>query len=696
MTPTAYERLLDALRELGCVVRASGDSAASAQCPAHDDRAPSLSIRQIEGKALVYCHAGCHVDDVLAAANLQPADLFDEPSPGNVAGIPAHAVYRYDNGRSVVRSATKQFRQSGTSNPPELYRLSRVREAVARGEPVYVVEGEQDVHALESLGATATCNPMGAGKWGKVGDVSALHGAQVVVVADQDDAGAAHAADVAASLAQHAQVRVVAPASGKDAADHVAAGHGLDDFATTSESEAPPDDEAVGSSWRARDLLAVVEGLRDGTITRHAPSIGRLDNDTALFYRGKVNGVAGASGSGKSWTALVCSAQEAAAGEHVVYVDLEDDEIGVVGRLLALGLSVDDIVTRFHYVHPQEAYGTFAALELQVALEGLPQPPSLVVIDSTGEGMALDGAKPNDDDDTARWFRRLPAALAHLTGAAVLVLDHVVKADDGGLWPIGSQRKRAAISGAQYMQTTVRAFDQHTAGTAKLVCAKDRHGNYRPGSKAAELAVRPDLDRVTVELRAPADAPARASEEPTAFRPTALMEKVSRLLEAAAGPLSGRDVTASTPGTRQYVQQALEALVAEGYVTRSTGERRAQMHAVEHVYRQASDPRSDAFQGPRRDEWSSASPPIGRGGRRTHWMGEPTHSRHSADALPEHALTSEDVPTYSPTHSADSESSASAVRRQLCEVCSQGMSEERAAYGKTRCRDCDGVMGAAS
>jgi hypothetical protein len=52
--------------------------------------------------------------------------------------------------------------------------------------------------------------------------------------------------------------------------------------------------------------------------------------------------------------------------------------------------------------------------------------------------MALDGAKPNDDD-TARWFRGLPAA-ARL-GPAVVVIDHVVKSDEGGLWPIGSQRK---------------------------------------------------------------------------------------------------------------------------------------------------------------------------------------------------------------------------------------------------------------
>ena len=29
-----------------------------ARCPAHDDRDPSLSIREVDGKVLLHCHAG--------------------------------------------------------------------------------------------------------------------------------------------------------------------------------------------------------------------------------------------------------------------------------------------------------------------------------------------------------------------------------------------------------------------------------------------------------------------------------------------------------------------------------------------------------------------------------------------------------------------------------------------------------------
>jgi putative DNA primase/helicase len=39
----------------------------TARCPAHDDREPSLSIRDADGKVLVRCHAGCDQWDVIAA-----------------------------------------------------------------------------------------------------------------------------------------------------------------------------------------------------------------------------------------------------------------------------------------------------------------------------------------------------------------------------------------------------------------------------------------------------------------------------------------------------------------------------------------------------------------------------------------------------------------------------------------------------
>ena len=47
----------------------------TACCPAHDDREPSLSIRDADGKVLVRCHAGCDQRDVIAA--LKARGLWD-------------------------------------------------------------------------------------------------------------------------------------------------------------------------------------------------------------------------------------------------------------------------------------------------------------------------------------------------------------------------------------------------------------------------------------------------------------------------------------------------------------------------------------------------------------------------------------------------------------------------------------------
>lgn len=58
-------------------IRRTGGSTWLARCPAHEDRSPSLSIRETrEGVTLVHCFAGCHTIDVLAAVGLDWADLY--------------------------------------------------------------------------------------------------------------------------------------------------------------------------------------------------------------------------------------------------------------------------------------------------------------------------------------------------------------------------------------------------------------------------------------------------------------------------------------------------------------------------------------------------------------------------------------------------------------------------------------------
>ncbi|GAA6527952.1 AAA family ATPase [Intrasporangium sp. DVR] len=90
----AYLRLLDALRNAGLVVRERGAARAVAQCPAHDDREPSLSLRAAVTQSggatvLLKCHAGCtdgpdgthDPRPVLDALRLRVSDLYDDDEP---------------------------------------------------------------------------------------------------------------------------------------------------------------------------------------------------------------------------------------------------------------------------------------------------------------------------------------------------------------------------------------------------------------------------------------------------------------------------------------------------------------------------------------------------------------------------------------------------------------------------------------
>lgn len=50
-----------------------------ARCPAHEDKSPSLSIRETDdGTLLIKCWTGCGAADVVAAVGLELKDLFPE------------------------------------------------------------------------------------------------------------------------------------------------------------------------------------------------------------------------------------------------------------------------------------------------------------------------------------------------------------------------------------------------------------------------------------------------------------------------------------------------------------------------------------------------------------------------------------------------------------------------------------------
>lgn len=74
------DRFLEALRHAGRDYRGSDQSGRwMGQCPAHDDREPSLSITEGDhGRVLLHCFGGCDTGVILGALDLEWPDLFPD------------------------------------------------------------------------------------------------------------------------------------------------------------------------------------------------------------------------------------------------------------------------------------------------------------------------------------------------------------------------------------------------------------------------------------------------------------------------------------------------------------------------------------------------------------------------------------------------------------------------------------------
>ncbi|AYY11354.1 hypothetical protein EF847_00085 [Actinobacteria bacterium YIM 96077] len=345
----AFDRLVSKLDG----VRQRGDGRAVARCPAHDDRNPSLSVTRIEGQVLLHCFAGCDAADVVAALSLSLRDLYDDS---------AGAAYRYDDGRMVHRGLDlsdiprKTFKQSGNTKGGALYRLERVTAAVAAGQVVVVVEGEKDVHAVESLGYTATSNAMGAGKAHKA-DWTPLRGATVAIVADRDEPGIKHAEQVRDILAGlGCTVTVWQAKTGKDISDHIAAGHGLPDLVTVE-----PDELDKPETPTRRLKLTPASTIKPRPVRwlwETADGEGRLPTGSLTLAVGR-------AGVGKSQFAAWLTARITTgnlpgvlwqAPRSVIYSASEDSwEMTIVPRLMAAGANLDRVF-RIDVTDDEEAH----------------------------------------------------------------------------------------------------------------------------------------------------------------------------------------------------------------------------------------------------------------------------------------------------------------------------------------------------
>lgn len=352
----------------------------------------------------------------------------------------------------------------------------------------------------------------------------------------------------------------------------------------------PEPDPPTPSSWAPIDLTTIVgQPLpRPGHLTR--------DDGPGLLYAGRDHTLFGPSGSGKSWVGLMAVTQALQQpDQRVVIIDCEDSPHGVAERLTQLGVPETTLVDqeRLRAVWPNEPVGPnrigqyppgAAALTDLVAWH-----PTLVLIDGVSESMAMEDLESNSAGDVARWFllisRRFTAA-----GACVLMIDHTAKATTDGLpTELGSQHKRAGLSGASFFVDAVKEPGRAVGadpveGLIRLRLMKDRPG-WLAGSHRGSGPVVADVTLtswpdggITWHIQPPDTAGGPGDRLAT--------EIVAYLRAYGAGPGGeGESVSGICRGlgrsrTDTSVGAKLAAMVQDGDLAVTPGPRGAKLHTV--------------------------------------------------------------------------------------------------------------------
>lgn len=109
-------------------------------CPAHDDRLPSLTIRDTnDGTILLHCFAGCSTEDVLGAIGMEFKDIMPEkithhakPERTRIYATDALRIIR--NEARIILMAAYDIRKGVKINEENMSRvelaMERINEAV--------------------------------------------------------------------------------------------------------------------------------------------------------------------------------------------------------------------------------------------------------------------------------------------------------------------------------------------------------------------------------------------------------------------------------------------------------------------------------------------------------------------------------------------------------------------------------------
>lgn len=320
------------------------------------------------------------------------------------------------------------------------------------------------------------------------------------------------------------------------------------------------------------------------------PTLGGL----GIAYPGKRHVFSGPQESAKTLCAYILGLEVLRHNGLFCLIDFEMGRWEARNRLRELGATQDEL-GRVLYFEPE---GRMPEHVPEVIRSHCEERNALVVIDAAAGAFAFEELDDNKRMDVERFGARYVEPFRK-AGIATLVLDHVVKSSEArGAYAIGSERK-VGQTDIHLGFSVVTPIKRGGHGVYKVTTHKDRGGFLKRGKLADfELQSDPETHAIAWTLR-----PATETDEEHPFRPTHLMEKVSRYLELRSDDAPIGDVKTAVSGKTEFVIAAVDLLVKEAYVEEREGSRKARLLRLVKVYREVNDPFPDGR------EWV-AVPPV--------------------------------------------------------------------------------------
>lgn len=341
----------------------------------------------------------------------------------------------------------------------------------------------------------------------------------------------------------------------------------------------------VGESTAGFDLPVFLAEDWDEEVPQAVPELLAVEGGDPIFYLGKSHCVAGPSGHGKTWLVLQTIAEHVAATpvNVAVFIDCEDVRGTFRSRMRALGLTKEQASRVAHWSPPGDFRSTTRwGREWLTWVDE--RRPTLVCIDSVAAACALGGLDDEKNAAYNEWDRAVIKSLDD-RGITSIRIDHTGHTGDRKR-PTrvrGASSKTDRVTGCSYLVWAATPWDRKTSGRAELIVWKDRCGARARGQVAADVLVTVSNggSAVRIALRAPTPETKGLGDA----RPTAMMEKASRHLEALAEPISQNGLCAGIHAKKERVVSAVKLLCEEGFV-----ERTAKGLCSVRPYRASTDP----------------------------------------------------------------------------------------------------------